>query len=52
VVVDRCTSSSEGVAGALSRTREWLAAGGLATASVTLNGETYLLDCSRDGVSH
>jgi hypothetical protein len=46
VVVDRGTSSCEGVAGALSRTSEWLAACGLATASVTLNGENYLLDAA------
>jgi hypothetical protein len=52
VVVDRCSPSSEGVARALSRTREWLAACGLATASVTLNGETYLLDGSADRSSH
>jgi len=52
VAVDRCSSFSEGTPGALSRTREWLAACGLATASVSLNGETYLLDGSADGSSH
>ena len=44
VAVDRCSSFSEGVPGALSRTSQWLVACGLATTSVTLNGETYLLD--------
>jgi ANTAR domain len=49
VVVDRCSSCSEGAPGALSRTRGWLAECGLATASVTLNGDTYLLDGSAAG---
>jgi len=44
VAVDRCSSFSEGVPGALSRTSQWLAACGLAMTSVTLNGETHLLD--------
>jgi hypothetical protein len=52
VVVNRCSSFSEGTPGALSRTRQSLAACGLATATVTLNGETYLLDGSTDGVSN
>ena len=54
VIVDRCSSFSEGTPGALSRTSEWLAASGLATATVTLNGQTYLLDgsSSADEVSH
>jgi hypothetical protein len=52
VVVDRCSSCSEGVPGALSRTKRWLTACGLATARVTLNGETYLLDGSADGAGH
>jgi hypothetical protein len=51
VVVDRCNSFSEGAPGALSRTRQWLEACGLATARVTLDGETYLLDGSANGVS-
>jgi hypothetical protein len=51
VVVDRCSSFSEGVPGALSRTKQWLAACGVATASVTLHGETYLLDASTDEIS-
>ena len=50
VVVDRCSSFPEGAPGALSRTRGWLAECGLATANVTLNGETYLLDCSTHGI--
>ena len=48
VVVDRCGSFSEGVPGALSRTRRWLRDSGLATTSVTLNGETYRLDGSAE----
>jgi hypothetical protein len=52
VVVDRCSSGSKGVSGALSRARQSLAACGLATATMTLNGETHLLDCSTDGVGH
>jgi hypothetical protein len=52
VVVDRCSSFAEGTPGALSRTSQWLAACGLATISVTLNGEAYLLDGAADGVSH
>jgi hypothetical protein len=36
----------DGVPGALSRARQSLAAFGLTTADMTLNGETYLLDCS------
>jgi len=48
--VDRCSSFSEGTPGALSRTKRWLGACGLDTARVTLDGETYLLDCSADGV--
>jgi hypothetical protein len=50
VVVDRCSSFSEGISGALSRTRSWLSECGLATTSVTHNGETYLLDGSLDAV--
>jgi hypothetical protein len=50
VVVDRCSSFSDGVPGALSRASQWLAECGLATTRVTLNGETYLLDGSTDGV--
>jgi len=52
VVVDRCSSFSEGTPGALSRTRQWLSECGLAAARVTLNGETYLLDGSADGARH
>jgi hypothetical protein len=55
VVVDRCSSVSNGVSGvsgALSRARQSLAACGLATTTMTLNGETHLLDCSTDGVGH
>ena len=52
VVVDRCNAFAEGTSGALSRTSRWLAACGLATASVTMNGETYLLDGSADRSSH
>jgi hypothetical protein len=52
VAVDRCGSFSEGVPGALSRARQSLAACGLTAANMTLNGESYLLDCSTDGVSH
>jgi len=52
VAVDRCSSFSEGVPGALSRARESLAACGLTAANMTLNGESYLLDCSTDGASH
>jgi ANTAR domain-containing protein len=51
VVVDRCSSFSEGVPGALSRARRSLATCGLATATMTLNGTPYLLDCSTDGVT-
>jgi len=51
VVVDRCNSFSEGTAGALSRTKQCLAACDVATASVTLHGETYLLDASTDEIS-
>jgi hypothetical protein len=51
VIVDRCSSFSEGTPGALSRTSKWLAACGLATARVTLNGRTYLLDGSANGFS-
>jgi hypothetical protein len=51
VVVDRCSSCSEQAPGALSRTRQWLATCGLSTARVTLNGETYLLEGSANGVS-
>jgi hypothetical protein len=50
VVVDRCSSFSEGLTGALSRTQTWLAESDVATVSVTLNGQTYLLDGSADGV--
>ncbi len=50
VAVDRCSSFPEGTPGALSRTKQWLAACGLDTARVTLDGETYTLDCSADGV--
>jgi hypothetical protein len=49
VVVQRCSSTAGGVPGALSRVRTWLAECGFPTASVTLNGETYLLDGSLDG---
>jgi hypothetical protein len=52
VVVDRCSSFSDGAPGALSRTRKWVAECGLATATVTLDGETYLLDGAADGVGH
>ena len=51
VVVDRCSSFSEGIPGALSRTRRWLSECGVATTSVTLDGETYLLDGPPDGMS-
>jgi len=51
VVVDRCSSFSEGAPGALSRTRRWMAECGLATASVKLDGETYLLDGSTNEIS-
>jgi ANTAR domain len=46
VAVDSCSSVSEGTAGAISRTRQWLAECGLSTANVTLNGQTYRLDGS------
>jgi hypothetical protein len=49
VVVHRCRSSAGGVPGALTRVRTWLAECGFPTASVTLNGETYLLDGSANG---
>lgn len=52
VVVDRCSSFSEGTPGALSRTKGWLAAYGFATTSVTVLGKTYLLDGSTDGLPH
>ena len=51
VVIDRCSSFSEGAPGALSRTRRWMAECGLATAAVKLDGETYLLDGSTDRIS-
>lgn len=52
VAVRRCSVSREGVAGALTRVRTWLAECGFPSASVTLNGETYLLDGSTNGASH
>ena len=52
VVVQRCSAFHEGVPAALSRARVCLAALGSATASVTLNGETYLLDGSANGLGH
>jgi hypothetical protein len=51
VVVDRCSSFSEGRTGALSRTKQWLAEFGIATTSVTIDGETYALDSSPNGVT-
>jgi hypothetical protein len=49
VAVDRCPSCSEGAPGVLSRTRRWMAECGVGRASVTLNGETHLLDSTADG---
>ena len=49
VVVQRCSASGAGLPGALSHVRRWLADCGFPTTSVTLDGETYLLDGSLDG---
>jgi hypothetical protein len=46
VVVQRCSSSVGGVPGALSRVRMWMAECAFPRASVTLDGETYLLEGS------